>query len=124
MIQLTSEARQAPADSIGMKELTPQTKRIDERTFRVVRKGFDPREVKTYLDRRVELERQLTAARATERASLDNAMMAVFDVKDRMIDRAERRAREIQDEADKSAGVGKPRAARDCARFTSACRPR
>ncbi len=104
-----------------MKERTPHTQRIDEKAFSVVRKGFDPREVKTYLEdlehafqdiegharrtsqRVVELERDLSAARATEKASLDNAMMAVFDVKDRMLDRAERRAQEITDEAGKTA---------------------
>ncbi len=104
-----------------MKERTPHTQRIDEKTFSVVRKGFDTREVKTFLEdlehafqdiegharrtsqRVVELERDLSASRATEKASLDNAMMAVFDVKDRMLDRAERRAREIQDEAGKTA---------------------
>ena len=109
-----------PTD-MGMKERTPHTQRIDEKTFSVARKGFDPREVKTYLEdlehafqdieghaRRtsqkvVELERDLAAARATENASLDNAMMAVFDVKDRLLGRAERRAREIQDEAGKTA---------------------
>jgi cell division septum initiation protein DivIVA len=103
-----------------MKEHTPHTSRIDERKFNSVRKGFDPREVKTYLEelehafqdmeghsrrtaqRVVELERDLAAARATERASLDNAMLAVFDVKDRMLDRASRRAKEIEDQADKT----------------------
>jgi cell division septum initiation protein DivIVA len=123
MIRLTSEVPPGIADSIAMKEQTPQTKRIDERTFGVVRKGYNPREVKAYLEdlehafqdiegharrtsqRVVELERQLATSRATEKASMDNAMMAVFDVKDRMIDRAERRAREIQDEADKSAAA-------------------
>lgn len=104
-----------------MREHTPHTTRVDERSFNVVRKGFDPREVKTYLEelehafqdmegharrtsqRVVELERDLAAARATERASLDNAMMAVFDVKDRMLDQASRRAKEIEDQADKTA---------------------
>jgi cell division septum initiation protein DivIVA len=104
-----------------MRERTPQTQRIDEKSFSVVRKGFDPREVKSYLEdlehafqdiegharrtsqRVIELERDLKSARATERASLDNAMMAVFDVKDRLLDRAERRAREITDEAGKTA---------------------
>ncbi len=117
----TSETRKRLADSLGMKERTPQTQRIDEKSFSVVRKGYDPREVKTYLEdlehafqdiegharrtsqRVVELERDLNAARATENASLDNAMMAVFDVKDRMLDRAERRAQEITDEAGKTA---------------------
>lgn len=104
-----------------MQERMPQAKRIDEKTFSVVRKGYDPREVQTYLEelehafqdieghaRRtsqkvVELQQDLKTARATERASLDNAMMAVFDVKDRVLDRAERRAREIEDEAAKTA---------------------
>ena len=104
-----------------MREHTPQTTRIDERTFSTVRKGFAPREVKAYLEelehvfqdmegharrasqRVVELERDLAAARSTEKASLDNAMLAVFDVKDRMIDRASRRAQEIEDQADKTA---------------------
>ena len=104
-----------------MKATTPQTQRFDEKTFSVVRKGFDPREVKTFLEelehafqdieghaRRVsqkvvELERDLAAARATEKASLDNAMLAVFDVKDRMIDRAERRALEIEEAASRTA---------------------
>lgn len=100
-----------------MKQRTPQAQRINERAFSTVRKGYDPREVKTYLEelehafqdieghsRRtaqkvVELRRDLTAARATEKASLDNAMLAVFEVKDRMLDRAERRAREIEEKA-------------------------
>ena len=104
-----------------MKERTPHTQGIDERTFSIVRKGYDTREVRDFLEdlehafhdiegharrtsqRVVELERDLSAARATEKASLDNAMMAVFDVKDRMLDRAQRRAREIQDEAGKTA---------------------
>ncbi len=119
--ELTSETRGLSADSLRMKERTPHTQRIDEKTFSVVRKGYDPREVKTYLEdlehafqdiegharrtsqRVVELERDLSSSRATEKASLDNAMMAVFDVKDRMLDRAERRAREITDEAGKTA---------------------
>lgn len=109
------------ADSKAMREDTPQTKRIHERKFNSVRKGYDPREVNAYLEelehafqdmegisrrtsqRIVELERDLAAARATEKASLDNAMLAVFDVKDRMIDRAARRAKEIEDQADKTA---------------------
>ena len=104
-----------------MQERTPPPQRIEETTFSVVRTGFDRREVTDFLEdlehafqdiegharrtsqRVVELERDLSAARATEKASLDNAMMAVFDVKDRMLDRAERRAREIQDEAGKTA---------------------
>lgn len=119
--ELTSETRQGAADSIRMKERTPATKRIDEHTFGVVRKGFDPHEVKAYLEdlehafldieghslrtsqKVTELQRDLAVARATEKASLDNAMLAVFDVKDRIVDRAERKAREIEDLAGKQA---------------------
>lgn len=106
-----------------MKERTPITKRIDGRTFSVIRKGYDPREVSSYLEdlehafqdmeghsRRtsqkvVELERELSKARATEKVSLDNAMLAVFDVKDRMMDRAERRARQIHEDAGEQAAA-------------------
>jgi cell division septum initiation protein DivIVA len=104
-----------------MQERMPQTQRIDERAFAIVRKGYDTREVRAYLEelehafqdleghaqrtsqKVVELQRDLDSARATEKASLDNAMYAVFDVKDRMLDRAERRAREIEEEAGKTA---------------------
>jgi cell division septum initiation protein DivIVA len=119
--EITSETRGGLADSSCMRERTPHTQGIDERKFNVVRKGYDKREVKTYLEdlehafqdieghshrtsqKVVELERDLAAARATEKASLDNAMIAVFDVKDRLLDRAERRANEIKEDAGKQA---------------------
>ena len=51
----------------------------------------------------VELERDPAAARATEKTSPDNAMPAVFDVEDRVIDRASRLAKEIGDQSDQTA---------------------
>ncbi len=96
--------------------------RIDERKFSPSRKGYDKREVQDYLEdleqafreleghasrasQRVgELERDLSKTKATERVSVDNAMMAVFDAKDRILDRARRRADEIEEEAHGEAG--------------------
>ncbi|MDJ0954084.1 MAG: DivIVA domain-containing protein [Acidimicrobiia bacterium] len=96
--------------------------RIDERKFSTSRRGYDRREVKDYLEdleqafrelegharrtaQRVgDLERDLTKARATERVSVDNAMMAVFDAKDRILERARRKADEIEEEAHAEAG--------------------
>ncbi len=96
--------------------------RIDEKKFSLNRKGYDKREVRDYLEdleqafreleghakrtsQRVgELERDLSKARATERVSVDNAMMAVFDAKDRILERARRKADEIEEEAHAEAG--------------------
>jgi len=81
------------------------------------RRGYDKREVRDYLEdleqafreleghskrssqRVADLERDLSKARATEKVSVDNAMMAVFDAKDRILDRARRKAAEIEEEA-------------------------
>ncbi|MGA9598315.1 MAG: DivIVA domain-containing protein, partial [Acidimicrobiia bacterium] len=91
--------------------------RIDERKFSLTRRGYDKREVRAYLEdleqafreleghsrrtaqRVAELERDLADARATEKVSVDNAMMAVFDAKDRILERARRRADEIEEQA-------------------------
>ena len=91
--------------------------RIDEHKFTLSRRGYDKREVRTYLEdleqafrelegharrnaQRVgELERDLAKARATEKVSVDNAMMAVFDAKDRILERARRKADEIEEQA-------------------------
>lgn len=91
--------------------------RIDERKFSLTRRGYDKREVRAYLEdleqafrelegharrtsqRVADLERDLADARATEKVSVDNAMMAVFDAKDRILERARRRADEIEEQA-------------------------
>jgi DivIVA domain-containing protein len=92
-------------------------RRIDEHQFSMNRRGYDKAEVKAYLQdleqafreleghsrrtalRVEELESDLAKARATERVSVDNAMMAVFDAKDRILERARRRAEEIEEAA-------------------------
>ena len=96
--------------------------KIDERTFKQSRRGYDKTEVKSYLEdleqafreleghsRRLsqkvaELEQEVSQARATEKVSVDNAMMAVFDAKDRILERARRKATDIEEEARLEAG--------------------
>jgi len=96
--------------------------RIDEKRFRLARRGYDKREVRAYLEdleqafrelegharrssqRVADLEHDLADARATEKVSVDNAMMAVFDAKDRILERARRRADEIEEQAHSEAG--------------------
>lgn len=91
--------------------------RINERQFATSRRGYDKREVRNYLEdleqafreleghsrrtaqRVADLERDLSKSRATEKVSVDNAMMAVFDAKDRILERARRRADEIEEQA-------------------------
>ena len=111
------------ADNTVVSEKAPNLpESIDTREFSTTRKGYDKREVRDYLEdleqafrelegharrtsQRVgDLERDLSKARATERVSVDNAMMAVFDAKDRILDRARRRADEIEEEAHVEAG--------------------
>ena len=95
--------------------------RIDERKFSLSRRGYDKREVRDYLEdleqafrelegharrtsqRVADLERDLAKARATEKVSVDNAMMAVFDAKDRILERARRKADEIVEGANAEA---------------------
>lgn len=103
-------------DSVAL-EAGPQKKE-----FSIVRKGYDPDEVDAY---RIEsdvafrelqeyagrIKQELAEARfeisrlkASEQESIDNAMQAVFDAKDRIMERAKLRAREIEDEARVAAG--------------------
>lgn len=97
-------------------------RQIDEHTFTQSRRGYDKTEVKSYLQdleqafreleghsrrqaqKLVELEREVSKARATEKVSVDNAMLAVFDAKDRILERARRKADEIEDDANLEAG--------------------
>ena len=75
-------------------------RRIDEHSFGLSRRGYNKDEVKSYLEdleqafrelegharrqgqKLAELEHSLSKARATEKVSVDNAMMAVFDCSD------------------------------------------
>ena len=108
----------------------PSVGRIDETSFPIVRKGFDPREVIKYLrgveesfqdletwtqtlrHQLEEAERELSSAVGAEAGAVDTAMVAVFDAKDRIIERttleADRlmettqiEARSIKDEAER-----------------------
>jgi hypothetical protein len=88
---------------------------IDRRTFTVVKRGgFDQREVQVYLedleqafrdlelwaqrtkDRLMLAELEIERARHAENAAVDNAMSAVFDAKDRILQRAHEEAGRIE----------------------------
>ncbi len=95
----------------------------ETREFAIVRKGFDPAEVVKCLAeyddnlrdldeyaRRLKRElkdarRQITTLKGAEQESIDNAMVAVFAAKDRIIEAATQRAREIEDQARSRAGL-------------------
>ena len=117
------QAQLRTADSYGVSdERIHFAQRIDERAFSRSRRGYDKAEVKSYLEdleqafreleghsRRLsqkvaELEQEVSKARATEKVSVDNAMMAVFDAKDRILERARRKADAIEEDARLEAG--------------------
>ena len=93
------------------------------REFSIIRKGFDPVEVEKYLTEYdeafcdleeyaarlkrelKEARRQITRLQAAEQESIDNAMLAVFDAKDRIIEAAMQRAQEIEEQARGRAGL-------------------
>ena len=107
-----TEEHRAP-DEVGAKQ-----------EFSIVRKGYDPVEVEQYLaeydqafrdleEYATRLKHELTEARrkisrleTAEQDSIDNAMLAVFDAKDRIIQGAMEKARLIEEQA--RAGVGLP----------------
>ncbi len=94
-----------------------------KKEFSPVRKGYDPAEVDEYLaeydvafreleEYAARLKRELSTARSeivrlksNEQESIDKAMAAVFESKDRIIDRAMAKAREIEDKARAAAGL-------------------
>ncbi len=94
--------------------------------FSIVRKGYDPAEVQKYLGEcdvafreleeyvarlqheLSEANREVTRLQAAEEESVDRAMLAVFEAKERIMDKARLKAREIEDEARLSAGVTAP----------------
>lgn len=91
--------------------------------FSTVRKGYDPAEVEKYLaeydeafrdleEYAARLKRELHDAKleiarlhAAEQDSIDAAMLAVFDAKDRIIQGAQERARQIEETARARAGT-------------------
>ena len=92
--------------------------RIDETAFSTSRKGFDKAEVIKYLrtveenfqdleswtvtlrHRLQEAEQQLADAKGNESGAVDTAMVAVFDAKDRIIERANAEALRVRDQAE------------------------
>ncbi|NND04090.1 MAG: DivIVA domain-containing protein [Acidimicrobiia bacterium] len=103
---------------------------IDAAKFSVVRKGYDKREVREFLQeveqafrdmetwtksakvRLAEAEERLAGSQTDSDGSVDNAMFAVFDAKDRILDKARRRAEQIEEEALAEAAEIKARAER------------
>ena len=97
-----------------MKDSTHLPESIDRTKFSVVRKGSDKREVRQYLEeletafrdlearskrakvQLAEAEERLNASQAESDGSVDNAMFAVFDAKDRILEKARRRAEQIE----------------------------
>lgn len=94
-----------------------------KKEFSPVRKGYDPAEVDEYLaeydvafreleEYATRLQRELKETRleiirlqSSEQESIDKAMAAVFDSKDRIIDRAMAKALEIENQARATAGL-------------------
>ncbi len=90
---------------------------INEANFKDARRGYNKKEVRAYLAdleaafsemegharesaRRIgDLEHMVGEMKATEAKSMDNAMYAVFDAKDRILEKANRRAEKIENEA-------------------------
>jgi len=108
---------------IGWVEAAGSSRSDTDREFTIVRKGYDPAEVDKRLAEYEEavrdlevysarLKHDLKEARqkiarleAAEQKSVDRAMLAVFDAKERILERALTRAREIEDEARVSHGL-------------------
>lgn len=94
-----------------------------EKEFSIVRKGYAPDEVNERLaeydvavrdleDYAARLKQELAEARAevkrlqdSEQEAVDRAMLAVFDSKERILERARQKALEIENEARRAAGV-------------------
>lgn len=94
-----------------------------KKEFSIIRKGYDPAEVQEYLadydealreleDYVARLKHELSEAktevaklRAAEQESVDKAMLAVFDAKERIMERARSKAQEIEEEARVAAGT-------------------
>ena len=97
---------------------------IDRREFSTSRKGYDKREVKEFLrelesnfrelehwaqDTKTRLQKaefEAEKTRSSEGQSVDSAMVAVFDAKDRVLSRARKQAAKIEAEArDRAAAI-------------------
>ena len=101
-----------------MSKRTPEVpSSIDQKEFSISRKGYDKREVREFLreiegnfrelenwasetkNRLQQAEFEASKSKEIEDQSVDNAMIAVFDAKDRVLDRARKQADRIEAEA-------------------------
>lgn len=96
---------------------------VPKKEFSIARKGYEPEEVDGYLaeydvafreleEYAARLKQELAEARSEIRrlevsaqASMDNAMQAVFDAKERIMERARQKALQIQNEARVASGM-------------------
>jgi DivIVA domain-containing protein len=96
---------------------------VPQKEFSISRKGYNPAEVGEYLaevdvafreleEYAARLKHELAEARAeisrleaSEQAAIDSAMLAVFDAKERVMERARLKAQEIVDEARAATGI-------------------
>ena len=107
--------------------MTDESTAVEEgalkKEFSIVRKGYDPAEVEEYLaeydvalreleEYAARLKHELAEARneigrlqQAEQESIDKAMLAVFDAKERIMRRAYEKAQEIEEEARIAAGL-------------------
>ena len=113
------------ADNTLVSEKAPNLpESIDRREFSTSRKGYDKREVKEFLrelesnfrelehwaqetkTRLQKAEFEAEKTRSSEGQSVDSAMVAVFDAKDRVLSRARKQAAKIEAEArDRAAAI-------------------
>ncbi len=125
-----SSGPRTPPISIAVKDSTDLPESIENARFSIVRKGYDKREVRDYLQElerafrdletwsqkaKIQLadaEERLSESKADTDGSVDDAMFAVFDAKDRILDKARRRAEQIENEALEEAEEIKARAVR------------
>lgn len=110
-------------DDTGWVDASGSARSDTDREFAIVRKGYDPAEVDKRLaeyeeamhDLEVhaarlkhelkEARRRISQLEDAEKESVDRAMLAVFDAKERILERALERAREIEDQARLTAGL-------------------
>lgn len=96
---------------------------VSKKEFSIARKGYDPAEVDEHLaeidvafrefeEYAARLKQELAEAKAAiarleaaEQDSVDKAMLAVFDAKERIMERARQKAKEIENEARIAAGM-------------------
>ena len=113
--------------AVDIPQVTEEAIAVEEgatqKEFSIVRKGYDPAEVQEHLaeydvalreleEYATRLKHELAEAKveisrlqAAEQDSVDKAMLAVFDAKERIMERARLKAQEIEEEARVAAGL-------------------